>query len=273
MDRFHEKSYQLTGISEFAAFGQKPADIRSQPGFQEYADLHSQRFIIRHGGLEKFYIDIARRTLQVGAEMYERGVDVRSTVRMRDSWRSSDIAKRIDWSSIGEHVDDHVMSISTASAISRTPSSRQAYAMGLYDKGLIDKDQTLAILDVPDIRKNNDLMLAHENYAKFVAERLKDGETVRPEPEDGLEKCIDVVWKQLMHLKTLDNVPEEIIDAHRDYMSLAQQLLKKQQNDQAKELAAQQAQTQQALGEQEPGGQQEGQAPDEQALLRSLGVG
>ncbi|RZV98638.1 MAG: hypothetical protein EX266_16880, partial [Rhodobacteraceae bacterium] len=175
---------RLVGLSDFAAFSQKPPDVRSGPGFREVNETQSQRFILQHKQIEDLKLAVARHTIATAREMHTSG-------RMKDGpsvvWRSRNIAKRIRWSEVDLEADKYVMHTQAVSILSQTVSGRKDMVMEMFNGGLLEPDKARQLLDIPDLEKENQLANAERADIEATIERLEEGEIVIPEPYQNLE--------------------------------------------------------------------------------------
>jgi hypothetical protein len=222
---------RLVGLSEFAAFSQKPPDVRSGPGFREYNETQSQRFILQHKQVEDLKLCIARHVIATAREMHENGTD--SAV----AWRHRNIAKRIRWSEVDMDADMFVMHTQPVSILSQTVSGRKDMVMDLYNAGLLEPDRARSLLDIPDLEKENELANAERADIEATIEMLEMGETVVPEPYQNLELGIRSVKNNLLRIRHI-GAPPEVIEAHEKWLQAAEQMLTEAQAQQMQQMQA-----------------------------------
>lgn len=246
-DRLGGLARSLPGISDFAAFAKKPADVRSGPGFRELSDTQSQRFIVPHMAWEQFILDISRHALEVSKEMFS-GKDMDPEVM----WRSRDRAKRIQWSKVGEDFETYAMHISAASILARSPAGRKDMAMDLFNAQMIGPEQAMRLLDLPDIEREHALEMAASKNIDATIERLEDGEIINPDDFQDLVLGVKRVTQNYNRLLSMgESEPRtRALEAHRQWVAVAE--LKLKEREQAQQAKIQQ----QAVAE----GQIQGQA-------------
>lgn len=250
---------RLVGLSEFAAFSQKPPDVRSGPGFREYNETQSQRFILQHKQVEDLKLCIARHTIATAKEMYQNGTNASV------SWRHRNIAKRIQWSDVDMDADKFVMHTQPVSILSQTVSGRKDMVMDMYNAGLLEPDKARALLDIPDLEKENELANAERADIEATIEMLEEGEFVSPEPYQNLELGMRDIKNNLLRIRHI-GAPDVVIEAHEAWLEQAEQM-----------LAAVQAEAMQQMQAAAPAGApgaapSAGPAPEEAEMMAMMGL-
>lgn len=133
-------------------------------------------------------------------------------------WKSHNTAKQIKWSEIDMEEDRYVLHVQPASILSKTPAGRRQDVSDLIGMQVLDQDMALYLLGVPDIMAFREMENADVDDAKKTAELLKDGEFPPVEAFQNIPLCMKIVNGQYLKLSKMENVPEEILENHREWM-------------------------------------------------------
>jgi hypothetical protein len=257
-----EQARRLVGLSDFAAFSQKPPDVRSGPGFREVNETQSQRFILQHKQIEDLKLAIARHTIATAKEMHASGKMGAGGPEV--AWRSRNIARRIKWADVDMEADKYVMHTQPVSILSQTVSGRKDMVMEMFNAGLIPPEKATALLDIPDLEKENQLANAERADIEATIERLEEGEMVMPEPYQNLAMGLVDIKRNLLRIRNI-GAGERAIEAHEAWLQAAEQMQAEQMQQQAAAMAPMQA---------GPGAEMEAApaGPSDAELVASMGL-
>jgi hypothetical protein len=119
--------------------------------------------------------------------------------------------------------DKYVIRIEPSSILAKTPSGRKSDVADLLNQGFLEKDDALALLGHPDIKRHMDLENADHEDAERTVQELIDGELPVPEPFQNLQLVFKYV--QNTYLKIRKTAPEEIKENFRAWMEAADDML------------------------------------------------
>ena len=214
--QLYAKSFEIAGISQLNATGQKPAGLDSGAAQRAYQDIQTERFLEIGQAYEEFVIEAARQVVRcakkIGGGYRVRAVDKNSV-------------EFIKWSDVDIDEDSYVIRVYPTSLLPSTPAGKLAWAEDMMKAGIIPPDDVLDIVDFPDTesyakRKNAARTLVERN----IASMLKTGEAVSPEPFDPHELALRLV-NEAYHEARLDGVPEEKLQLLRDYMTVTKTMM------------------------------------------------
>lgn len=225
------RAYELVGVTQLSASGNKPAGVDSGRALREYSDIESQRFAMQAQAYERFGVDVARLRIAAAKELAERpgedgearGYRVRVPDKRALEW--------IDWLDIKLKDEDYVLQPFPTSSLPRQPAARQATLSEWYTSGLIDREQYIRLADFPDLQEHTSIeVAANDDLEKTFDDIVERGRYMTPEPfQDlarGLKRC------QSVYLRSrVEGVPEDRLEMLRRWMDEAAAL-------QAKAMAA-----------------------------------
>jgi hypothetical protein len=213
----YAKAYDIAGINQLTASGQKPPGLNSGAAQRTYQDIQTERFLEVGQNYEEFVVEAARQV-------------VRCAKRMGGSYKVRAVDKSsmeiIDWADIDIDEDLYVIRVYPTSLLPATPAGRLAWAQDMINSGTIPPEDVLDIVDFPDTeaysrRKNAPRKLIERN----VSHMLKTGEFVSPEPFDNHQLALRIV-NEAYHEARLHGVPDDKLELLRRYMADSSDLAK-----------------------------------------------
>lgn len=216
LERLYAKAYEISGISQLNATGQKPAGLNSGAAQRAYQDIQTERFLEVGQDYEEFVIEAARQV-------------VRCAKRIGGSYKVRSVGKGeltvIKWSDVHLDEDDYVIRVYPTSLLPSTPAGKLAWAQDMINSGAMPPEDVLDVVDFPDVeqytkRKNAARKLVERNIAHI----LKTGDFVSPEPFDNHPLALRLV-NEAYHCARLDGVPEDRLELLRSYMKDTQDFM------------------------------------------------
>jgi len=216
LDRLYAKAFEISGISQLNATGQKPAGLNSGAAQRAYQDIQTERFLEVGQDYEEFVIEAARQV-------------VRCAKRIGGSYKVRSVGKNtvtlIKWADVDLPEDDYVIRVYPTSLLPSTPAGKLAWAQDMINSGAIPPEDVLDIVDFPDTeqyakRKNAARRLVEKN----VETMLKTGNFVSPEPFDDHKLALRLV-NEAYHCARLDGVSEDRLELLRRYMADTQDFM------------------------------------------------
>lgn len=212
----YTKAFEISGISQLNATGQKPAGLNSGAAQRAYQDIQTERFLEIGQAYEEFVIEVARQVIRcakkIGGKYRVKAVDKGGF-------------EAIDWSEVDLDEDSYVIRVYPTSLLPTTPSGKLSWAQDMINSGAIPPEDVLDIVDFPDTeayakRKNAPRKLIERN----ISHMLKTGEYVSPEPFDNHQLALRLV-NEAYHEARLDGVPDKKLEQLRQYMADSQAFL------------------------------------------------
>ncbi len=163
--------------------------------------------------------------LQVARHIIDLAKDIGGSKKsLSVTYRTRNLAKRIDWSDVDMDEDQYAMSIEASSLLSRTPAARVQEVIELLQSGLVKQEVALRLLGHPDLEREISIETAAIEDIEATIEELLDGEYRSPEPFQNLPLGITRV--QMAYLKARrEGAPEDVLEGMRQWVEQAQALL------------------------------------------------
>lgn len=221
----YEKAYEVIGISQLSAQSVKPAGLESGKALREFNDIESERFLAVATRYETAFVDAGKIIVDLARDIYKDNKDFSVKTKGRD------FIETIKWEEVDLEDDQFMMDVFPASALSKDPAGRLQDIQDLMAAGFLDKEQSLKLLDFPDLQSTMDLMNADsQNLDKIVERMIDKGEYFPPEPYQNLENAVRKI-QQAYLMYRMQGIPEDRLDLLRRYMEDAQGLLLKAQEE------------------------------------------
>jgi hypothetical protein len=216
LERLYAKAFEISGISQLNATGQKPAGLNSGAAQRAYQDIQTERFLEVGQDYEEFVVEAARQV-------------VRCAKRIGGSYKVRSVDKRgitlISWAEIDLDDEEYVIRVYPTSMLPSTPAGKLAWAQDMINSQAIPPEDVLDIVDFPDTEQ----YARRKNAARKLIERnvdhmLRTGEFVSPEPFDNHALALKLV-NEAYHCARLDNVGEDRLELLRRYMADSQDFM------------------------------------------------
>lgn len=167
-----EQAYKVIGISQFLAAGVKQPGIDSGEGIRESVEIQQDRLAMCSQVWEEMRVDAAewwwRLTRKLG---------------QKPEWK---VISRGTWRKITEHDYDAECQIRkfATSFFGQTMSARYQKVLEAMKEGLLDRENAMKAMDIPDLQPITDVVLAEQYAMQDVCDGiLEDGEYQSPDPQ------------------------------------------------------------------------------------------
>ena len=205
-------AYEQAGVSQLSAASTKPAGLNSGKALREYNDIESDRFTTIGQAYERFYLDLARLSVDVAREIYED--DKSFSVKVP----GSKFIKTIDWRDVDMDDDEYVLKMFPVSSLPNEPAGRLQTIQEYIQAGFINARTGRKLLDFADLEQVEDLANAAEEYLNEILEKIIDeGVFTAPEPYDDLGLARELALQYYAQAKT-NGLEEEKLDLIRQFM-------------------------------------------------------
>ncbi len=219
LDRLYERAYQITGVTQLRAQGQKPSGIDSAKGIREYDDITSQRFIVVSNQWEQMFVDLAYRWVDIAKRMAAEGEPPKSRTT------GSRWVNTIKWSEVDLDRDRFVINIDTSNRLPQSKAGRTQESLELLRAGAITVEEWRDLQNYEDLESNASLERASRDYLREVASQMLDeGRWIPPEEYDNLVWGRDYFMKTLQEAK-LAGAPEERTELIKRWIDEATDML------------------------------------------------
>lgn len=213
--QLYAKAFEIAGISQLNATGQKPAGLDSGAAQRAYQDIQTERFLEVGQAYEEFVVEVARQV-------------VRCAKQIGGEYRVRSVAKGgitfIDWSEIDLDEDMYAIRVFPTNLLPSTPAGKLQLGQDLMQLGMEPEDMA-DVIDFPDTEGWLKRKLAPRRVIeRNIAHMLKTGEFISPEPFDNHELAMRLVNEAYASAR-LDKVPEEKLELLRRYMADTKDML------------------------------------------------
>ncbi|AKU93379.1 hypothetical protein AKJ09_00043 [Labilithrix luteola] len=218
LDRLWNKAFELPGVSQMTAMGQKPAGLNSGKAIETYADVSSTRFKPNYAEYQDWYMRVAEQILHHAAKIAESHPDftVRAPGKMMEA---------VKWADVHLREEEYVLSMYPTNKLADDPAARLGQVQDMMNAGMVTPEDGRRLLDMPDIESLNSYASAsYDNTMEAARRIIEEGEYFGPVAQMNLQEAIKQM--QMVFLKArFDNVPEDRLDMLDRWISDAQDLL------------------------------------------------
>ncbi len=245
------KAFELIGISQLSAAAKKPAGLDAKVALREFQDIESERFMLTGMRYEDFFMDATWIALDLLDDLAADGKDPSVWIK-QGGWD-----RKLTWKDVKIPRDQYVLRPFPTALLPSRPEGKLAFVQELTQGGYLDREESLELLDYPDIQDTISVKLAPRTDAKRLLERMIDAKPGAVDAYETPEPFMNVTYAaqlaQSYYLRgRADGMPEEKLELLRRFMDDCKGMLdqaaaaKAQMEAAAAQQAQQQAQAQQA---------------------------
>lgn len=202
------------GLPDIATHGVKAPGLESGASLREFKDQTSQRFSLQEKAFEWLKLGTVVKVLAVCKSLGSKAPRLVKQTRFG--------LEHIEWGDM--EVDDLRVMIAAASTLARTPAGRMQTVLELAQAGVITQDESVELLDNPDLTKSTSQYAASLRAIEHDLEMIERGRYVIPEPHCNLDMAQR--YAQWRYLTDRDlGAPEEVLDGLDAYAVTAADML------------------------------------------------
>lgn len=220
IDFYYQRCFEIAGISELNAHGEKPAGLDSGAAQREYQDTQSQRFSVIEKQYHDAYVESARIVIDLQRMFAGTG-----RVKLIDD--RAGLAE-LDWADVELDDKRFVMRGMPASLLPATPSGKLAKVGELMDNKLMDRTSALMLLDAPDISRFTETETAMRRAAEAQVERVLESMSLEgnlPSRRMSVEECMTVA-RQRFNMEIAKTKPDsEMLDLLDTYIGSCESMM------------------------------------------------
>ncbi len=149
-----QQAYEIAGVTQLSATGQKPAGLDSGAALREYKDIESERFATVQRDYENLFVDAAKLVIDTAQDLFSDGKDVEVTLR------EGRFLEKIHWSEISLESTQYEMQILPTSMLPKTPAGRFAIIDEWIQRGYLSREEGMRLMQIPDLEDAAGLMTA-----------------------------------------------------------------------------------------------------------------
>ncbi len=239
LERLYNRAYEIIGLSQMSSQSQKPAGLNSGKALRTFADIETERFQATAKRYEQGFLDAAKIMIDLAKDLAE------ITDNYQVKVPGSGFLKTIKWEDVNMEDDQYMLQIFPTAALSQTPSARLQEVQELMQAGLISKEDSMKLLDFPDLKGMYSMNNAGvDDIERQIENMIDGGDYQTPEPFQNLKYGITKMQQAYLKYRS-EGAPELVLENFRQWMSDANNLMNQAQ---AEAAAAQQPPQQAPLG-------------------------
>lgn len=231
LENLYRKAFEVIGISQLSAASAKPAGLNAAVALREYQDIESERFALVQQRYQDFYIEAAYMTIDLMEDLGN------PKVRVADG----SATKEISWKEA--RIDREKLKIRAfpTDVLPSQPAGKLQKVQELMQAGFFDKEESMELLDFPDIKHVVSLKVSsRQNIRRILEKIVETGDYISPEPYTNLQMA-RFLSQAYYEKGQVDGMPEEKLDLLRRYMDDVQALIDRQNQPAAGDPAMAQA--------------------------------
>lgn len=204
-----DRMYKVSGVSQSAATGKKPEDVKSGVAIREVADIAQGRFEIVAQRWEECFIDLARIIVDMSNDLYkeDKSLSILSTDKRG--------ASKIDFKDAMVDLEEFQLQLFPVSGLPSTPAGRLDQLMDYAQAGYLSKEQVMDIADFPDLQDAVDLETASLHLTQQILSEIKEnGKYIPPGIYMNFQEAYKMVALEIDR-SIVQKVDEENIDLLR----------------------------------------------------------
>src|SRR5215471_6341706 len=216
-----QQAYELCGINQNAAAGQREAGLESGEAVRSSMEIQQNRLAVRQARYEAFFVELAKIAVNMAKLVYGSNKSY-SVVAKVPGYR---FLQTIDWSEVADLTEtDFVVDTWPENLLSQTPADRIDTVTNLVRGGVWDQDRAQAALDDLDPEAEFSFERAAEmRISQQIENILIDGKAELPTEYDNLALALKNGVRYLK-LGELEDVPEKNLDLLRVYLDEVKRL-------------------------------------------------
>jgi hypothetical protein len=219
LETLYNKAFQITGISQLSATSKKPSGVDAAVALRELQDIESERFQLVGQRYEDSFMDATRICLDLLDDIAATGAN--PAVRIREGEKSF-VAK---WKDCRLPKDQYTLRPFPTALLPSTPAGKFAKVQEMMQAGFWTKEESMDLLDMPDIKMVISLKTAQRRDLKRMIEKMvDDGEYTPPEPFINLEMARDLAQSYYLYGRS-EGMPEDRLELLLRFMEDVQAML------------------------------------------------
>ncbi len=219
LETLYNKAFAITGISLLSAASAKPAGVDAAVAMRELQDIESERFQLVGLRYEDYYMDSTRICLDLLDDIAATGKN--PAVRIKEGDKSA----VVKWSEVKMPKDQYTLRPFPTALLPSTPVGKLQKVQEMMQAGFWDKEESMELLDFPDIKSVVNLKTAQRRDLKRMIEDMIDGgEYQPPEPFINLEMAKGLAQSYYLWGRS-EGMPEARLELLRRFMEDVESLL------------------------------------------------
>ena len=214
-----QEAFNLVGIAEMWAQSEKPAGLNSAPALQQYESIQSARFQHVEQAFHNFYVDVARRSIELANHMAKEGTPVKVHADYGDG------LTEVEWKHINLEKESFQLRASPTSILPITPAGQLEFIMNLSQSDPSMANQLTDLVDYPDIQAVLKRKLAPKRLIDKMLDDMMIDKKLAP-VDDNMDLQYAMEQSRLAYNQTLvDGGDDDVIEMLSAFMSQVEALL------------------------------------------------
>lgn len=208
-----QQAYQIVGVTQTAASGQKPQGVDSNVAIRTVQDIETSRFSMVALRWEDWFMEISKIMVDMSRDLYVKNPDLKVT------YVEKKMLHEIGWKDVDLDAPFDVQCFPT-SQLPNTPAGRIETISEYIDKNWISKERGMMLLNLdPDLEGEVNLQTSSLRLTeKWLSEMVEDGTYHHPEVYMNLPLALSVAQGIYTQLQ-VDACPEDRLQLVRDFIN------------------------------------------------------
>lgn len=220
-----QRAYQLAGVSQLSAAGQKPAGLNAAVAIREYLDIEQDRFAAISEQYQTMYVE----ALRIAIELIHDAVKNEETTKYEVKQYGLRRAQVVEWKDLDFDRDRFVLDCFPVSVLPQEPAGRLQTVQEWLQAGLLTQRKAKRLLQFPDLDAEESLSQAAEDWIEHCLDSIvDDGVYIAPDAEDDLQAASEMVMEEIQSAK-LGELPDKRLEMLRDYRDAVLSLIEQAQ--------------------------------------------
>lgn len=216
-----QRAYQLAGVSQLSAAGQKPAGLNAAVAIREYLDIEQDRFAAISEQYQNMYVEALRIAIELIHDAVKDGHTTKYEVKQYGLRR----AQVVEWKDLDFDRDRFVLDCFPVSVLPQEPAGRLQTVQEWLQAGLLNQRKAKRLLQFPDLDAEESLAQAAEDWIENCLDSIVDsGIYIAPDGEDDLKAAAEMVMEEIQSAK-LGGLDDDRLEMLRDYRDAVMELL------------------------------------------------
>lgn len=218
-------AFEEIGVSELSAHAEKPAGLNSGKALLTYNDIETSNFSVFGTEVEDFYMDLSDKGLDVARDSHMKpnneGKKKAFVINYPTKRYGKKFLDQISWGDVALAKDEYLIQVFPTSMLPNTPWGKLQMVGDMIDRGMLQGDQAVSLLDFPDTEKVNSLITAAlDDVDMMIEEMLDEGGSFSPEPFSNLDLAVKRMTSAVQRAKVA-GYPEDRLELVRTYIAEA----------------------------------------------------
>jgi len=214
LERKIQRAFELVGLSQQSAQGVMPASLSGSGRSQiVYHNIESKRFVKSIRAVERFYCDLAECTVDAWEDIFAH--DPKALVLRRAERRGF---QQVNYADVRLDRENYTLRVFPVNSLPSEIAGKMAIVKQWQDAGWITADRAKALLDMPDLESDLDVMQESYEFVQWQLSKIMEtGEPQKPRPYGDLADAQSRAQAAVMRSERT-GMTAEIQDALRQYL-------------------------------------------------------